>query len=109
MVHKKGKEGKFIPELQVTASVFQWQMGSCCQRLLILTVGRDIIMAVNGGVAIQLEIIKNQLWKRYIKRGRRGNSYLCSQSLLLLSVVDGALVSAPPDCDCGLRYHHGHG
>ena len=46
---------------------------------------------------------------RYLAYVRRANSLLCSQLMLVLSVVDGALVSAPPDYDCKPRYHHGHG
>ena len=67
-------------------------------------------MARDGDVALLLEKIKKyQLWKWCVKKGRRVNSYRCSQLLLSLSMADGALVFAPPDCDCGLRSNHGHG
>jgi len=39
-----------------------------------------------------------------VKKERRGNSYLCLLSLVLLTVEEKALVAAGNECFCGLRY-----
>ena len=56
MVCKKGR-GKFLPmpKLMVSVNCSRWQTGHWCWCLLLVPVGGDIIRAIDGVAAIELE------------------------------------------------------
>ena len=74
------------------------------QRLWVVSVGRDILDPVEGGVAIKLKNIKKLAMGNGSQKLEGGNSYLCSRSLLLCTATKEALVAAALGCVCGPRY-----